>query len=50
MKEQFYINGWRESRSYFFRFGFTEEEVARMRNGETVNKNGNEYRIEIVDD
>lgn len=43
----FYINGWREKRSYFMNFGFTEKEVEAMENGEIIIRNGNEYRIEV---
>ena len=46
--KRYYINGWREGRSYFMSFGFTENEIDRMENGETINRNGNEFRIEVV--
>lgn len=45
---RYYINGWREGRNYFFRIGrFTEEEIERLLNGETVTKGDNEFCIEV---
>lgn len=46
---EYYINGWRESKSYFFSFGFTEEERNRLFNGEIVCKGDNEFFIREVD-
>lgn len=45
--KRYYINGWRESKSYFLSFGFSEGEINRMESGETISRNGNEYRIEF---
>lgn len=45
---KYYINGWRESRSYFMDLGrFTTYELNSLLNGETVKKYGNEFRIEF---
>lgn len=44
--KRYYINGWREGRRHFLSYRFTEDEIARMEHGETVNKGGNEFRIE----
>ena len=47
---KFYINGWREGRSYFFSIGqFTEDEIEMLMSGEIVTKNGNEFYIEIIE-
>lgn len=46
----YYINGWREGKRYFCSFGWTEEEMERMIGGETIAKNGNEFRIETAED
>ena len=46
MRITFFINGWRESKSYFYGSGkFTRDEIDKLNNGEIVKKNGNEYRI-----
>lgn len=51
MKKICIVNGWREGRSYFFRLGnFTKEEFAKLENGETITKGGNEFRIEKKED
>lgn len=47
---RYYINGWCEGRRYFWSFGWTEEEMERMIGGETITKNGNEFRIETAED
>ena len=45
---KYYINGWREGRSYFFSIGrFTDSEKESLMNGEIVVKNGNEFYIEF---
>ena len=43
---KYYINGWRESKGYFLSFGFTKSEIERMEQGETIRRDGNEYRME----
>mgnify|MGYP006992224256 CR=1 FL=1 len=49
--ERYFINGWEEGRSYFFSVGsFTPQEVNKMKRGETVTYNGNEFRIERTED
>lgn len=46
-KMKYYINGWRECKNYFFRLGrFTDEEMARLENGEVVTKGANEFYME----
>lgn len=45
---RYYINGWREGRSYFLSLGrFTEDEIERMISGETIAKGNNEFSIEV---
>lgn len=47
MTNKYFINGWREGKNYFMRSGrFSEEELDKLSNGETITKNGNAYRIE----
>lgn len=49
--ERYFINGWEEGRGYFFSVGsFTPQEVNKMKRGETVTYNGNEFRIERTED
>lgn len=43
---KYYINGWKEGKSYFLSFGFTEDEINRMIAGETISRDGNEFWIE----
>lgn len=43
---RFYINGWRESKSYFLSFGFSESELNRLHNGEIICKGNNKFWIE----
>ena len=38
MKKTYLINGWEESKSYFFSFGFTQKEIERMENGEQIRR------------
>lgn len=42
----YYINGWRESKSYFLSFGFTLEELKQMEAGETIKRESNVFWIE----
>lgn len=42
----YYINGWRESKSYFLSYGFTLEELKQMEAGETLQKGNNVFWIE----
>ena len=44
---KYYINGWREGARYFKSFGWSEDEIRRMMDGETIERNGNEFRIEV---
>ena len=47
MKTRYFINGWQESKSYFYDIGrFTEEEKERLESGEVLEKNGNTFHIE----
>ena len=39
------INGWREGKRYFLSFGFTTEEIERMKMGDVICRNGNEFKI-----
>lgn len=44
---KYYINGWQEGKNYFYDIGrFTEEEKEKLQNGETIEKDGNTFRIE----
>ncbi len=47
--KHYFINGWRESRSYFMSIGrFTEEEVEYMeQTGEEIKRGSNVFRIEV---
>lgn len=38
MKKTYYINGWEESKSYFMSFGFTQNEISRMEQGESIRR------------
>ena len=43
----YYINGWRESRNYFFDIGnFTDEELKQLYNGEQVEHGDNIFWLE----
>ena len=42
------INGWRESKSYFMSYGFTADEIDRMKNGGIIKRGNNVFSIEIV--
>lgn len=42
---KYYINGWRESKSYFMSFGFTASELKRMEDGEIIKREQNEFWI-----
>lgn len=47
-RKTYFINGWREGRSYFLSLGrFSEEDLSRMEAGEVIARNGNEFRIEM---
>lgn len=45
MKKTYFINGWREGKSHFMSFGFTQREIDRMENGEVISRDGNEFWI-----
>lgn len=45
-KSKYYINGFREGKSYFYSFGFTESERESLERGEIVKKGDNEFWIE----
>lgn len=43
---KFFINGWEESEGYFREIGrFGKASMDRMATGETIEKNGNRFRI-----
>ena len=43
---RYYINGWNESKNYFFELGrFTEEEMKTLKSGDIVKKGANEFFI-----
>lgn len=46
---KYFINGWSENKGYFLSFGFTKNEIARMEKGETISRDGNEYRIDCAE-
>ena len=47
--ERYFINGWTYGKHYFFDIGgFTEDQVKRMMDGETISKNGNAFWIERI--
>lgn len=54
MKKTYFINGWEESKSYFFSFGFTKKEIERMENGEEIRRtdsvSDNIFAIEVEED
>lgn len=45
--KRYCINGWREGKGYFLSFGFTDDEIARMENGEIITIGHNVFSIEI---
>lgn len=47
MKYTYFINGWEENKGYFLGFGFTEEELDRMKNGEKIKRGNNIFCITI---
>lgn len=47
---KYYINGFREGKSYFMSFGFNEDEISRMENGEVIKRGDNEFCIEKAGD
>lgn len=47
---KYYINGFTEGRSYFLSFGFTEKEIERMKNGEIISREQNEFWMEADDE
>ena len=45
----YFINGWKESKSYFFSVGhFTEREIESLNSGVVVEKGGNTFYIAEV--
>lgn len=50
MKKRYFINGWEEGKRYFFSFGFTMNQIERMENGETIKRDNNEFRIDIIEE
>lgn len=42
---KYFINGWRESKSYFLSFGFTANELKRMEDGQVIKREQNEFWI-----
>jgi len=48
-RREYYVNGWQEGERYFLSFGFTERELDRMMEGETIHKGENTFRIELID-
>lgn len=45
--KRYLVNGFREGRNYFYGLGrFTEDEMARLENGEVVIKGENEFYID----
>lgn len=46
--KRYYINGWREGKNYFLSFGFTQEEIEQMENGEVIIRENNEFAIEVI--
>ena len=53
MKKTYYINGWEETKNYFFSFGFTRAEVERMERGEAIRRvdsvSDNTFAIKVVE-
>lgn len=48
---KYFINGWEESRSYFYSIGrFTDLEKEKLKNGDVVEKNENSFHIDLGDD
>lgn len=46
---KYYINGWRESKSYFMSFGFTEAEIKSMESGRPLMREYNIFEIRDTD-
>ena len=48
---KYYINGWRESKTYFYDIlkcsNCTNVDKEKLLSGETIEKDGNTFRIEI---
>lgn len=46
---EYYINGWEETKNYFMSFGFTADEIERMKSGEIIRRtdssSNNEFKI-----
>lgn len=42
---KYYINGFMEGKNYFLSFGFTGDELQRMKNGETITRGNNTFWI-----
>lgn len=48
---KFFINGWEEGRDYFQSVGrFSEASMERLASGETIEKDGNTFRIRYEDE
>jgi len=52
MRRKYYINGWQEASEYFHRiFGIeTKRDMEVFRGGNSIERNGNEFYIEEVED
>lgn len=51
MKKIYIVNGWRESKEYFFSIGcFTDREKQMLEDGKTVEKFGDTFRIESIEE
>jgi hypothetical protein len=52
--EKYYINGWKESKSYFYDIlkcsGATITDKEKLLNGETIELEGNTFRIENINE
>lgn len=49
MKLIYCINGWRKGKSYFMSFGFSQNEIDSMVDGEVIKRGSNEFSIEVVE-
>lgn len=51
MRRVYYINGWEETREYFIRTigRIDDEQLELLKNGDTITKNDNTFRIENWD-
>lgn len=52
MLKEYYVNGWKEGKSFFLSFGFTRNELERMENGEEIRRidsvSDNTFSIKII--